>query len=392
MLSLAWMRLLASRPVVTPARRLLLSSALLASAVLAMLVLSGARIAGADLQSKISAKANRAEALRAAVAAERSRIRASSRGLATAQRRLSKLRAQASAQEAELKSVEDALARARDHLTRLVNRQRHATDALRANLQTAYRNPQPDIVSVIVSANGFTDLLERGEFYKRVARQNARIMDIARTSRVEVTRQTNQLAKIQLREQRVAVQLDRKRSAAEAVETALLREREQRLARSNFKRAELRQVQSQLAGLRRRLERQARAGIRTNAGGLAQPPAGAPPQIGLVMAAGNAIAGLPYQYGGGHGSFQANAYDCSGSVSYALAAAGLVNSPMASGPFMSWGEAGPGQWITVYANPGHAFMVVAGWRFDTSALGTGTRWTRSMRGTGGFVARHPPGL
>ena len=66
---------------------------------------------------------------------------------------------------------------------------------------------------------------------------------------------------------------------------------------------------------------------------------------------------------------------------------------MASGPFMSWGEAGSGQWITVYANAGHAYMVVAGWRFDTSALsGGGTRWTRSMRGTGGFVARHPPGL
>jgi cell wall-associated NlpC family hydrolase len=111
------------------------------------------------------------------------------------------------------------------------------------------------------------------------------------------------------------------------------------------------------------------------------------------MAAGNAIAGLPYVYGGGHGAFQAGAYDCSGSISYALAAAGLVQSPMASGPFMSWGEAGPGQWITVYANPGHAFMVVAGWRFDTSALrGGGTRWTRQMRPTGGFVARHPPGL
>jgi len=72
-------------------------------------------------------------------------------------------------------------------------------------------------------------------------------------------------------------------------------------------------------------------------------------------------------------------------------AAGFV-SPMASGPFMSWGEPGPGKWITVYANAGHAFMVVAGWRFDTSNLGTGTRWTQQMRGTAGFVARHPPGL
>ena len=79
-------------------------------------------------------------------------------------------------------------------------------------------------------------------------------------------------------------------------------------------------------------------------------------------------------------------------MSYALAAAGLVTSPMASGPFMSWGDPGPGQWITVYANAGHAFMIVAGWRFDTSNLGSGTRWTQSSRGTAGFVARHPPGL
>jgi cell wall-associated NlpC family hydrolase len=111
------------------------------------------------------------------------------------------------------------------------------------------------------------------------------------------------------------------------------------------------------------------------------------------MAAGNAIAGLPYLYGGGHAGFKDTAYDCSGSISYALAAAGLVTSPMASGGFMSWGESGPGKWITIYTNPGHMFMVVGGWRFDTTALrGGGTRWTQDMRPTGGFMARHPPGL
>ena len=148
---------------------------------------------------------------------------------------------------------------------------------------------------------------------------------------------------MQKREQAIARRLDRKRDAAQAVETALLREREKHLARSNFRRAELREVQGQLAALRERLARSARAGIATNAGGQVQPPAGAPPAVGLVMAAGNAIAGLPYLYGGGHGGFKDTAYDCSGSISYALAAAGLVTSPMASGPFMSWGQAGPGQ-------------------------------------------------
>jgi cell wall-associated NlpC family hydrolase len=376
-----------------PLRRLVLICAIAACAAVGGVVLGTAVPAGADLNGKINANANRAEALRAAVAAESARIRQSNRGLARAQRRLGRLKADTDAQRADLARVRDEYARARDRLTHLVDLQRNATDALTANLQTAYRNPKPDIVSVVLNAHGFSDLLEKADFLKRVAERNARIMDIARASRAAVTRQTRRLGAMQRREQALTTRLERRLDAAHAVETALLRERERRLARSNFKRAELRQVQSRLGELRKRLARSARQGIATNAGGAVQPPPGAPPAVGLVMAAGNAIAGLPYLYGGGHGGFKDSAYDCSGSISYALAAAGLVTSPMASGPFMSWGEPGPGKWITVYANAGHAYMVVAGWRFDTSALsGGGTRWTRAMRGSGGFVARHPPGL
>ena len=112
-----------------------------------------------------------------------------------------------------------------------------------------------------------------------------------------------------------------------------------------------------------------------------------------VIAAANRIATKPYKYGGGHGSFNDTGYDCSGSISYALAAGGLLSSPLDSTGFMSWGEPGPGRRITVYANAGHAFMIVDGRRFDTSALsGGGTRWTSESRSTAGFVARHPPGL
>jgi septal ring factor EnvC (AmiA/AmiB activator) len=373
-------------------RRLALLCALAACVAVAATVLGTAGPAGADLNNKINASANRAEYLRSAVAAEQARIRKSSAGLARAQRRLAKLQADNAEQQAELKAVRDEFIRARDRLTRLVNLQRNSTEALRANLQAAYRNGEPDIVSVVITARGFTDLLEKTEFLKRIAKRNATIMDVARTSRAQVTRQTKRLAAMQKREAAIAERLQRRRDDAAAVETALLREREKHLARSNFRRAALREVQNALAALRERLARSVQNNIATNAGGQAQAPAGAPPQVALVMAAGNAIAGLPYLYGGGHGGFKDSAYDCSGSVSYALAAAGLVTSPMASGPFMSWGDPGPGQWITVYANAGHAFMVVAGWRFDTSNLGSGTRWTRSMRGTGGFVARHPPGL
>jgi peptidoglycan hydrolase CwlO-like protein len=374
-------------------RRLILLLALSSCAAGAATILASAGPAGADLNSRIQAQQSRAETLRAAVAAESARIRASSSGIAAAQRRLNAIQADVSAQQATLARIEGALRRARDRLTLLVNRQREATDALRANLLAAYRDPQPDIVSVIISAKGFTDLLEQADFLKRVARQNATIMDAARTSRVAVTKQANALATMQSRELRLETTLEDRRDRAQALQTALLREQERRLAGRAAKAGALHRVQSQLASLRKRLARMARPGIRTNAGGMAQAPPGAPAAVGLVMAAGNAIAGLPYVYGGGHAGFQANAYDCSGSVSYALAAAGLVSSPMASGPFMSWGEPGPGRWITVYANAGHAFMIVAGWRFDTSALPQGgTRWSQAMRSTAGFVPRHPPGL
>ena len=112
-----------------------------------------------------------------------------------------------------------------------------------------------------------------------------------------------------------------------------------------------------------------------------------------MIGAGNQIARLPYRYGGGHATWIDTAYDCSASISFAFASAGLISSPMASGQLASWGEPGPGRWITVYANAGHAFMHVAGLRFDTSGLReSGSRWQGAARGVTGFAARHPPGL
>jgi peptidoglycan hydrolase-like protein with peptidoglycan-binding domain len=128
--------------------------------------------------------------------------------------------------------------------------------------------------------------------------------------------------------------------------------------------------------------------------GLAVAPASAPQQVKDIIAAGNKIAKLPYRYGGGHNaSFQDSAYDCSGSVSFALHGANLLSSPVPSGDLESWGQGGPGSWVTVYANSGHVFMVVAGLRFDTSGRsGSGSRWQSDMRDTSAYVARHPANL
>jgi cell wall-associated NlpC family hydrolase len=155
------------------------------------------------------------------------------------------------------------------------------------------------------------------------------------------------------------------------------------------------EVRRDLAQLER-WKRRARAGgtIESGKGGLARTPDAAPTSIADVIAGGNAIATFPYRLGGGHGSFVDDAYDCSGSVSYALAAAGMVDVPLTSGDLMTWGVAGRGRWFTVYANPGHVFMTVGGLRFDTSGRAgrRGSRWQSVQRGSRGFVARHWPGL
>ena len=105
------------------------------------------------------------------------------------------------------------------------------------------------------------------------------------------------------------------------------------------------------------------------------------------------IAHFPYRFGGGHQNWQDTGYDCSGSVSYALHGAGLLDTPLASYDFYAWGEPGPGQWVTIYARDDHAYMVVAGLRYDTSASkGGGSRWTTAGRVPAGYIARHPAGL
>jgi cell wall-associated NlpC family hydrolase len=131
--------------------------------------------------------------------------------------------------------------------------------------------------------------------------------------------------------------------------------------------------------------------------GQALAPTDAPDQVKYAIWAGNQLQDKPYEYGGGHQDFVDTGYDCSGTVSYALHGAGLLDTPMDSSDLEGWGEEGPGQWITVYTNPGHAYMVVAGLRLDTSRAGdprgqNGPRWRKRMRDNSAYDARHAFGL
>jgi hypothetical protein len=162
-------------------------------------------------------------------------------------------------------------------------------------------------------------------------------------------------------------------------------------------RAELREARASLSKFKKHLNSTAflQTGRRARVlgDGTAVAPENAPDVVKRVILAANEIAKFPYKWGGGHGAWRDNGYDCSGSVSFALAGAGLLQAPLTSGGFLNYGAPGRGRWITIYTHSGHIFMVVAGLRFDTSGQGrAGTRWQEEARSTAGFSVRHVPGL
>ena len=356
-----------------------------------------------DLQSQIAAKQSAAASLQSAIAADSARIQTTTNGLQDAQQRLASVQDTLNTRVSQLTEVQGSLLAARDHLVDLENRLQQATTALSANLVANYEGNQPDLVTVILQSHGFSDLLEQMSFIRRIAHQDSNVVGATRTARAEIARQATELAALESRDRTLADQVLAQRNEVAALKAALLNRQIAEVgARANTSN-QLHALNVSLKSLEARAAAQAAraaatgnvdvGGIAVDTGGMVQPPPGAPAAVAKVIAAGNAIATLPYIYGGGHASFQADGYDCSGSVSYALAAAGLVSSPMVSGQFEDWGDPGPGRWITIYANADHVWMDVAGWRFDTVALAEdGTRWARGGGEFSDMVVVHPPGL
>jgi peptidoglycan hydrolase CwlO-like protein len=356
-----------------------------------------------DLSNQIAAKQSAASALRSQIAAESSQIRATSSGLASAEARLSALQAQLTAREQQLIGVQTQLLAARTRLVDLENRLRVSSSALASNLVARYEGATPNLMSVILSSNGFNDLLNRVDDLNKIGHQDAQVVGATRVARAQVSRQATALGGLEIRDRKLTDGILAQRNQVAALQAALLTTRIRELSARAGKASQLHALNGALQHLEDQAAQQAQAaaatgdahvgGIAIDTGGMVQAPPGAPLAVRQVIAAGNAIATLPYIWGGGHGSFQAAGYDCSGSVSYALAAAGLLSAPLTSTGFMSYGDPGPGRWITIYATDGHAWMEVAGWRFDTVALAeTGTRWAQGGGEFAGFVERHPPGL
>jgi peptidoglycan hydrolase CwlO-like protein len=373
------------------------------AATVAILASGSAPSGAASLQDQIEAAQSAKSSLQSAISADSTKIEQTTGGLRAAQGRLNALQSDLARREAQLGTVQTQLLAARTHLLDLENLLERAAKALASNLVANYEGNAPNLVTVVLQSHGFPDLLEQLQFLRTIGDQDARIVDSTRIARAEVSRQADALGKLELRDQRLTAVVLAQRNQVAALQDALLGERIRALGDRASNAARLGSLNAHLDALETKAAQQAAAaaatgnagigGIAVDTGGMVQPPPGAPAAVREVIAAGNAIATLPYIWGGGHASFQADGYDCSGSVSYALAAAGLVSAPMVSGDFESWGEPGPGRWITVYASDGHVWMEVAGWRFDTVALAEdGTRWAQGGGEFAGFVVRHPAGL
>jgi peptidoglycan hydrolase CwlO-like protein len=397
-------------PPATPRRRPTLRAfALTATGAAAIAVGAGVPSTG---QADVAAERAAAQSLRQKVAAASERIAQTEAGLQQAQRRLAALDARVALRQGQVQETQDDLVRARVRMARLERKAEQATDVLSSNLANAYESGRPDIVSVVLTSRGFNDLLERVDFLKRVSAHNGHILDETRDAKDAVTEQAGRLKAARLRFSALAKEAVQDRDEADVVRNAILRRKQQQLAARAGTSAQLARVRGRIARLEREQAAAARAAreqasatraaprtmpVSTSSSGggggsTSEAPSSADGSaVSRVISAANEIATTPYVWGGGHGG-ASGGYDCSGSLSYALAAGGLLSSPLTSGGFMSWGEPGPGKRITVYANAGHAYMVVDGRRYDTSALsGGGTRWTSEMRSSAGFVARHPAG-
>jgi peptidoglycan hydrolase CwlO-like protein len=371
----------------------------------------------ADLQGQIQANKSAAASLQGQISSESTQIGKTAGGVAAAQQKLSIEQAELNQHIAELREVQTQLMEARDHLLALETKLRIASTDLASNLRAAYENGSPNLIDVILNAHGFSDLLDQVNYIKDAQHQDAQVVDYTKIARAEVLKQATHLGKLELQDRDLTNQILSQRNQVAAIEIGLAKQQIDEESQRSHDKTKLADVNSKTQALQQKLAQQQRAvaareaaaeaaaqqspeqvnqqvgGLAIDTGGMVQPPPGAPAAVSQMIAAGNAIATLPYIWGGGHGSFISPGYDCSGSVSYVLAAAGLLSSPETSGEFESYGDPGPGQWVTIYANEGHVWMTIAGWRFDTVALAEdGTRWSQGGGEFGGFVVRHPPGL
>jgi septal ring factor EnvC (AmiA/AmiB activator) len=321
------------------------------------------------------------------------------------------LEAELAGKQAELDAASAKLKAERRRLARIRARLQRALQVLRDRLVAIYEAGSPDVIAVVLEAETWSQASVRAEYLSRVQDYDdavaARVKGLRDEAKAAVKRMAEIRRQLKAARDEIAV---KEREADEARAEAAARfaelkaaqaERQQQLdalqSRESALSDNLAAISEQLAGSGASVPATAPAPLTPGqeaqfiSESQASVPSSAPPAVEAAIEAANAIATTPYIWGGGHGSFESSGYDCSGAVSYALHGGGFLESPLDSTGLSTWGEAGAGQWITVYANSGHAWMIIAGLAFDTSG-GAGPRWhPEPVNSPEGFIARHPPG-
>jgi peptidoglycan hydrolase CwlO-like protein len=333
---------------------------------------------------------------------------------------VSALRQKQAAVESELAAKQDELDAAtaeleadRRHLARVRARLRRALEVLRDRLVAIYESGSPDMLNVVLDSASWSEVNTRADYLGQIQDYDdsvaSRVKGLRDQARAAVKRMT--AVRLQIKDARDAIAV-KEREVAAARQEAEARFGELKSAQAE-RRAAMESLESREEALSNNLasiseQIASTTGAPPPVAGTPAPltpgqsanyisesqasvPSEAPAAVAAAIEAANSIATTPYVWGGGHGSFESSGYDCSGAVSFALNGGGFLSSPLDSTGLETWGEPGPGQWITVYANAGHAWMIIAGLAFDTVG-GPGPRWhPEPVSSTEGFIARHPPG-
>jgi peptidoglycan hydrolase CwlO-like protein len=352
-----------------------------------------------DVETSIAEDNKRVNDLIAEVAAVRDRAAA--------------VRAKLEAKQAELDRATAELNRERRHLEVLRARLHRALGVLRDELVGIYETGHPDVLSVVLESKSWSEVVAQSEYLDSLQNNFEIVVERVRTLRDQTREAVHRMraARDRIEAARDAIAVEERQ--IEAAQAAMEQRKAELEAVRAERQAKLDALQSRETALQNNLSAitdqiaAASPSVPSAAppplapgdsatllsDGTAAAPASAPAAVKAAIGAANQISSTPYIWGGGHGSWTSSGYDCSGAVSYALHGGGFLDSPLDSTGLETWGVPGAGRWITVYANSGHAWAVIAGLRWDTSGdiSGSGPRWHTDMASTSGFIARHPDG-
>jgi peptidoglycan hydrolase CwlO-like protein len=366
-----------------------------------------------DTQGKLSHVREDQSALAATIAEQNQAIDAMIGEVSALRQKQAAVESELGAKEEELDAATAKLEADKRHLAAVRARLQRALQVLRNRLVSIYESGSPDMLNVVLDSASWSEVNTRAGYLDQIQQYDDSV-----ATRVKALRDEARAAVKRMNAVRAQIKDARDAIAAKEKEVAAARqEAEARFAELKLAQAERRAAMETLESREEALSDNLAAiseqiasttGAPAPVTGTPAPltpgqsasyisesqasvPSEAPAAVAAAIEAANSIATTPYIWGGGHGSFESSGYDCSGAVSFALHGGGFLESPLDSTGLETWGEPGPGQWITVYANAEHAWMIIAGLAFDTVG-GPGPRWHSSpVDSPEGFVARHPPG-